>query len=679
LGHDTRDAIRRRIEALSREIARHDRLYYVLDRPELSDAEYDALFRELVALEEAHPELRLPESPTLRVGAPPAEGFASVEHRVPMLSLDNAQGAEELRAFDARVRRALGEERPVAYVAEPKLDGASLELVYEDGVLRVGSTRGDGRVGEDVTANLRVTGSIPLRIPVPGARGRRPVPARVSVRGEVALPVARFERLNEARLAAGLEPFANPRNAAAGSLRQLHDVDRARLRALEFRAYALGEGVPEGVTTQAGVLEALEGWGFLVSGEYAECPDVEAAIAYHERLLATRDRQPIEIDGSVVKVDPLELQKELGQVSRSPRWAIAVKFPPRQATTVVEAIEANVGRTGALTPVAKLAPVHVGGVTVTSASLHNQDEIERKDVRVGDTVLVQRAGDVIPQIVKVVLERRPARARRWHLPRRCPVCRAATVRLEGEVVTRCPNLDCPAQLKNNLRHLASRGALDVDGLGEKLIDQLVERGLVRRVSDLFDLDQAAFAGLERMGEKSAENLVAALERAKQTTLARFLIALGVRHVGEGVAELLASHFGDLDPLLAASREALEAVPGVGPTIAESVASFFADARNRAEVERLRERGVRWRKTEARRRGEGPLAGKTFVLTGTLAGMSRAEAKERILARGGKLSGSVSKKTDYVVAGAEPGTKLERARELGVDVLDEAGLAALLGD
>jgi DNA ligase (NAD+) len=678
LGHDTREAVRRRIEALCREIARHDHLYYALDRPELSDAEYDALFRELVELEQAHPDLRRPDSPTLRVGAPPAEGFATAVHRVPMLSLDNALDTEDLRAFDARVRRALGEERAVAYVGEPKLDGASVELVYEDGVLRVGSTRGDGREGEDVTANLRVTGSIPLRIPVPGARARRPVPARVSVRGEVALPVARFERLNEARLAAGLEPFANPRNAAAGSLRQLHEVDRARLRALEFRAYALGEGVPEGVSTQAEVLEALAGWGFLVSGEYAVCPDVEAAIAYHERLLAARDRQPIEIDGSVVKVNRLDLQAELGQVSRSPRWAIAVKFPPRQATTVVEAIEANVGRTGALTPVAKLAPVHVGGVTVTSASLHNQDEIERKDVRVGDTVLVQRAGDVIPQIVRVLPERRPPHARRWHLPRHCPVCRAETVRLEGEAVTRCPNLDCPAQLKNNLRHLASRGALDVDGLGEKLVDQLVERGLVQRVSDVFALDAETLAGLERMGEKSAENLVAALARAKQTTLARFLIALGIRHVGEGVAELLAGHFGDLDPLLAASREELEAVPGVGPTIAESVARFFADARNHAEVEKLRERGVRWPKAPARRRGEGPLAGKTFVLTGTLAGMSRADAKERIEARGGKVSGSVSKKTDYVVAGSDPGSKLERARELGVEVLDEAGLGALLG-
>ena len=678
MAKDTREAARRRIDFLVGEIARHDRLYYQDDLPEISDAEYDALFRELLALEAAHPELRLPDSPSQRVGAPPAEGFAEVRHRVPMLSLENAMDAEELRAFDERVRRALGEDGPIGYVAEPKLDGAGIELVYEDGVLAVGSTRGDGHVGEDVTANLRAARSIPLRIPAPGAERARPVPARVSVRGEVAIPVERFERLNARRVAEGLEPFANPRNAAAGSLRQLHDVDRGRLAALEFRAYALGEGVPPGVETQSGVLETLAGWGFRVSGASERCLGPEAVIAYHERLLASRDRQPIEIDGSVAKVDRLELQAELGQVSRSPRWAIAFKFPPRQATTRVLAIEAQVGRTGALTPVARLDPVHVGGVTVTSASLHNQDEVERKDVRVGDTVVVQRAGDVIPQIVAVVPERRPAGARPWRLPGRCPVCHAATVRLEGEAVTRCPNLDCPAQIKNNLLHLAHRGALDIEGLGEKLVDQIVEKKLVRRLSDLFALDRETLAGLERMGEKSAENLVARLERARETTLARFLVALGIRHVGEAVAELVAAHFGDLDPLLAADREQLEAIPGVGPTIAESLASFFADPRNREEVERLRAAGVRFERTAPSRRGEGPLAGRTYVLTGTLAGMSRAEAKGRIEALGGKVVGSVSKKTDALVAGAEPGSKLDRARELGVDVIDEAGLRELLG-
>jgi DNA ligase (NAD+) len=677
LAKDARESARRRIDHLVREIARHDRLYYVEDRPEISDAEYDGLFRELQELEAAHPELRRPDSPTGRVGAPPAEGFVPVRHRVPMLSLENAMNADELRAFDERVQRALGGEEAVEYVGEPKVDGASVELVYEGGVLAVGSTRGDGRVGEDVTANLRAIRSIPLRIPAPGTRRPRAVPARVSVRGEVAIPIARFERLNARRLAEGQEPFANPRNAAAGALRQLHDIDRARLAALEFRAYALAEGVPEGVATQAEVLEALVGWGFLPSGEWQVCADADAAIAYHERLLAARERSRIEIDGSVVKLNRLDLQAELGQVARSPRWAIAFKFPPQQATTQVLAIEANVGRTGALTPVAKLRPVHVGGVTVTSASLHNQDEIDRKDIRVGDTVMVQRAGDVIPQITMVVPGRRASGSRPWRLPSHCPVCKSATVRLEGEAVTRCPNLDCPAQLKNNLRHLASRGALDVEGLGEKLVDQLVERKLVSRLSDVFGLDRETLAGLERMGEKSAENLLASIDHARSTTLARFLVALGIRHVGEGVAELLAAHFGDLDPLLAADREALEAVPGVGPTIAESVASFFADRRNREEVERLRRAGLRWERVAQRRRGEGPLAGKTFVLTGTLAGLSRAEAKSRIEARGGKVAGSVSKSTDYVVAGAEPGSKLDRARELGVEVIDEARLGELL--
>jgi DNA ligase (NAD+) len=417
-----------------------------------------------------------------------------------------------------------------------------------------------------------------------------------------------------------------------------------------------------------------------VSPERQRCRGVDAVIEAHEALLARRHELPVEIDGSVVKVDRLRLQAELGVLSRSPRWAIAFKFPPSQETTVVLGIDVQVGRTGALTPVAKLRPVHVGGVTVSNASLHNQDEIERKDVRVKDTVVVQRAGDVIPQIVKVVKQKRPKGTRRFRLPKRCPVCRSETVRLDEEVVTRCPNLDCPAQLRNNLRHLASRGALDVEGLGDKLVEQLVEQGLVARLSDLFRLDKEAVLGLERMAEKSADNLIESLERARATTLARFLIALGIRHVGETIAELLAAHFGDLDPLLAASCEDLTAIEGVGPTIAESVTRFFADARNREEVEQLRALGLRWEKAEpAPPRGEGPLAEKTFVLTGTLEGMTRGEAKKRIEAAGGKVTSSVSKKTSYVVAGADPGSKLEKARELEVEVLDEAGLLALLGD
>ena len=664
---------RERIDELVDALNRHSRLYHLEDAPEISDAEYDRLFRELQDLESSHPELARADSPTRRVGAPPAEGFAEVPHRVPMLSLDNAMDADEMRAFDERVRRMLETESEVAYVVEPKLDGAGVELVYEGGRLAVAATRGDGRMGEDVTANLRHSYSVPLAL-------KGSAPERLSVRGEAVLPIARFERLNERRLARGLEAFANPRNAAAGSLRQLHDIDRDRLRALEFRAYTLGEGVPDGVETQAGILDALERWGFVVSPERVVCLGVEAVVAAHEELRARRDAFAVEIDGSVVKVDRLRLQAELGVLTRSPRWAIAYKFPPAQETTVVEKIEAQVGRTGALTPVAKLRPVHVGGVTVSNASLHNQDEIERKDVRVRDTVVVQRAGDVIPQVVKVVRSKRPKGTRRYRLPKRCPVCRAETVRLEEEAVTRCPNLDCPAQLKNNLRHLASRGALDIEGLGAKLVEQLVERGLVTRLSDVFDLDREALASLDRMAEKSASNVVEGIEKARSTTLARFLIALGIRHVGETVAQLLARHFGDLDPLLAASREQLEAIEGIGPTIAESVFRFFADPRNASEVERLRALGLRWEKSApAAPRGEGPLAGCTFVLTGSLEDMTRSEARRRIEERGGKVTSSVSKKTSYVVAGADPGSKLDKARELEVEVLDRAGLEKLLND
>jgi len=674
---ESREARRRaeaRIAELAQAVDRANRLYYQEDRPELSDAEYDRLLRELQELEGRYPELRRPDSPTRRVGAPPAAGFRAVTRRVPMLSLENAMDEAEMRAFDERVRRVLATDSAVEYAGEPKLDGAGVELVYADGELEVGSTRGDGRTGEDVTANLRHVWNIPLALR--GRKGGRP--GRVSVRGEVVLPLAAFRRLNEARAARDEEPFANPRNAAAGALRQLHDVDLRRLGALEFRAYAIAEGAPASVRTQMDVLDQLAEWGFTVSPECAQCDDASAAIAYHAKLLAQRERLPIEVDGTVFKVNRLDLQAEIGELPRSPRWAIAFKFPPQQERTRVEAIEVQVGRTGALTPVAKLRPVLVGGVTVSSASLHNQDEVDRKDVREGDTVVVQRAGDVIPQIVEVVKAKRPAHARPFRLPEHCPGCSAATVRLEGEAVTRCPNLDCPAQLKNNVLHFASREALDIDGLGEKIVDQLVGQRLVKRPSDVFGLDSETLAGLDRMGEKSAANLAEALSRAKETSLVRVLIALGIRHVGAGVAQLLADHFGDLPALVEASREELEAVPGVGPTIAESVARFFADRHNRAEVERLRSLGVRWPKAAPGRARTGPLAGKTLVLTGGLATMTREEAKERIAAAGGHVASSVSKKTDFVVAGEDPGTKLARARELGVRVIDEAELSRLLG-
>ncbi len=665
------------MRALVDDLNRHLRLYYQLDAPEISDAEYDRRYRELEALERELGTV-LPDSPTRRVGAPPAEGFAPAEHRVPMLSLDNAMDEEEMRAFAERVAKQLDRAGAVAFVGEPKLDGAGVELVYEDGELAVGATRGDGRTGEDVTANLRQLGSVPLSLK--GAR--RELAGRISVRGEVMLPLAAFQRLNKSRAARELESFVNPRNAAAGSLRQLHEVDLERLRSLEFRAYALGEGVPERVTRQSQILERLEGWGFATSPDWRVCADLDAAVAYYRELLARRHALAMEIDGAVFKVDELALQRDLGELARVPRWAIAYKFPAQQETTVVLDIFPSVGRTGAVTPVAKLRPVFVGGVTVSNASLHNQDEIDRKDVRVGDTVVIQRAGDVIPQIVSVVLAKRRADAAPYKLPRECPVCGTALVRAEGDAVTRCPSRACPAKIKNRLLHLAGRGALDVDGLGEKLVAQLLERGLVPTLPDVFALDEATLAGLERMGEKSAANLVAELARAKQTTLPRFLVALGIPEVGENVAELLASHFGDLDPLMAATPEELTAVEGVGPVIAEKVARFFADETHREEVARFRALGVRWPAIARRAPGaaaEGLLAGKTFVLTGTLPTLSRAEAEVRIEAAGGKVTGSVSKKTSYVVAGEEAGSKLRKAEELKVPVIDEAGLLALLGD
>ena len=668
-----RSIAKRRIDWLISEITRHDSLYYLRDQPEIADSEYDHLRRELADLEGAWPELVRPDSPTQRVGALAGDAsFAPFEHRVPMLSLDNAMDEAEFCAFDERIRRLLGSESPVEYVAELKLDGAAVELVYEDGVLAAGATRGDGRIGEDVTANLRHVLSIPQSIAAAQA------PPRASIRGEVVLPLRAFRRLNRLREERGDDPFVNPRNAAAGSLRQREDVDIERLRSLEFRAYAIAEGLPAEVATQAATLDVLRAWGFLVSAECEVCADLDAALAFYRRVLEARNALPIEVDGAVFKLNRIAAQQEVGSLPRAPRWAIAFKFPPQQATTVIEAIDVQVGRTGALTPVAKLAPVFVGGVTVSNASLHNQDEVERKDVRVGDTVVVQRAGDVIPQIVSVVTAERRRGARRWRMPRRCPVCDSEAVRLEGEAVTRCPNLDCPAQLANNVRHFASRTAFDIEGLGEKLVQQLVAQGRVARLSDVFRLDAETLAGLERMGEKSAANRVAALARARSTTFARFLYALGIRHVGAGVAELLAAHFGgDLAALMGADAEQLEAIEGVGPTIAESLVRFFADARNRREIEDLVELGVTWPRGEPRRRGEGPLAGKTFVLTGTLPNLTRDEAKRRIEDAGGKVVASVSKKTTYVVAGAEPGGKLAKAAELEIPVLDEAGLVALL--
>ena len=675
---------RARAESLAEEIRHHDALYFQDDSPELTDAAYDVLRRELIDLETRFPSLQTPASPTQHVGAAPAGAFATAKHRSPMLSLDNAMTEDEMRAFDARVAKGLGDGAAggVGYVAEPKLDGSGIELIYENGRFVKGLTRGDGQTGEDVTANLGYLASIPKRL----ASGARPKVA--SVRGEIVLPLAAFESLNTARIEREQRPFENPRNAAAGSLRQIHDIDQERLRSLEFRAYALAEGRPRACKKQSEVLEVLRDWGFIVSPEVQPCRGIDEVISYHEKLLGLRGQLPVEIDGTVFKIDRLSQQNELGSLARAPRWAIAFKFPPEQAETVLEGIDIQVGRTGALTPVARLRPVRVGGVTVSNASLHNQDELERKDLRIGDRIVIQRAGDVIPQVVRVRLDLRHEalaeglRLERPTAPTHCPICSTPAVRLEGEAITRCANIDCPAQLKNNLRHLAGRGALDIDGLGQKLVDQLVEAELVTRLSDLFALELDQLAGLERMADKSANNLIASLERARQTTLPRFLIALGIRHVGATIAELLADHFGTVEGLLAGEEIEIAAIEGIGPIIAESVARFLQDASNREEIKRFGKLGVVIESMPSpglasNAKGSGPLDDLIFVLTGTLS-QPRGEWKARIEAAGGKVTASVSRKTSYVVAGSDPGSKVTKASKLGIEVLDEAGLADLLG-
>jgi DNA ligase (NAD+) len=677
-GRQADDAIRARIDALRREIEEHNYRYYVLDAPTIPDAEYDRLFRELQALEAAHPELVTPDSPTQRVGAAPASAFRQVTHRQPMLSLNNAFSDEEVAAFDRRVREGLGHPADdIEYAAEPKFDGLAVNLTYENGVLVQGATRGDGYTGEDVTANLRTIRSIPLGL----AGDTRP--ALLEVRGEVIMLHRDFERLNQEQRGRGEKEFVNPRNAAAGSLRQL-DPRVTASRRLHFFAYGIGacEGCPPWETHDA-VMRALAGMRFPVSGERAVARGLDGLLGYFRHIGALRPRLPFDIDGVVYKVNSLADQERLGYVSRAPRWALAHKFPAEEALTVVEDIIVQVGRTGALTPVAKLRPVFVGGVTVSHATLHNQDEIDRKDVRIGDTVYVRRAGDVIPEIVAVVLEKRPhPPPPRFDILERypvCPVCGSRVVRLPGEAVARCTGgLYCPAQRKQSLLHFASRRAMDIDGLGEKLVDQLVDQGLVKTPVDLYRLDVPTLARLERMGEKSAQKLIAAIDRSRHTTLARFIYALGIRNVGEATARDLAHHFGSLDALMNADEAALMAVPDIGPVVAESIRQFFAEPHNRQVIAGLRRVGVTWpERREASARTA--LTGKTFVLTGTLASMTRDEARERIEAAGGRVSASVSKKTDYVVAGSEPGSKLARARELGVPVLDEAGFLALLGE
>ncbi|MFZ3161635.1 MAG: NAD-dependent DNA ligase LigA [Rhodoferax sp.] len=658
----------------------HAHRYYVLDAPTLPDAEYDRLFRELQALEARHPELITPDSPTQRVGGKPLDQFAQVRHAVPMLSIrtetdTEASGAEH---FDARIRRELGlspTDPAIDYVAEPKFDGLAMNLRYEQGVLVQAATRGDGEVGEEVTQNIRTIGQIPLRLPLDA-------PTVLEVRGEVYLRRDDFEALNEKQRLAGQKTFVNPRNAAAGAVRQL-DPAIAAQRPLSFYAYGLGAVTPPEAggpvwQTHFEMMQTLKSWGFPVS-ELVQCAQgAPGLVAYYDAMGRRRDGLGFDIDGVVYKVNSLALQRQLGFVTREPRWAVAHKFPAQEMLTTVLAIDVQVGRTGKLTPVAKLAPVFVGGVTVTNATLHNEDEARRKDVRVGDTVVVRRAGDVIPEVVSVLPDKRVDAPAPFTMPRQCPVCGSAAVREEGEADYRCTGgLFCSAQRKQAILHFAQRRAVEIEGLGDKLVDQLVDAGIINTLPDLYRLGFTALANLARMADKSAQNILDALEKSKQTTLPRFLFGLGIRHVGEATAKALARHFGRLDAIMDASEDELLAVADVGPIVAQSIRTFFDQAHNREVVEQLRACGVTWPEGEPAPVAAQPLSGQTFVLTGTLPTLSREEAKALIEAAGGKVAGSVSKKTSYVVAGAEAGSKLDRARELGVAVLDEDQLKELL--
>ncbi|MHB8994399.1 MAG: NAD-dependent DNA ligase LigA [Armatimonadota bacterium] len=644
--------------------------YYVLDQPTISDAEYDRLLAELTELETDNPELITPDSPTQRVGAAARSELGAVQHSLPMMSLQSIFSEAELRTFDDQCRKEA--EGPVQYWAEPKFDGLAVELVYINGMLDIAATRGDGITGENVTENVRTIKQVPLRL------RRGTLPQRLEVRGEIYMRIADFEALNERRAAAGEPLFANPRNAAAGSLRQLDSAITAS-RPLAMFAYDIGLHDDLDFDRQEDVIAALRRWGLPINERVRLCDSIDELLAYHAEMIERRDDLPYEIDGVVIKVNDRALQEQMGARSRSPRWAVAFKFPPRQETTVIDSILPSVGRTGAITPIAMLQPVHIGGVTVSRASLHNQDEIDRKDIREGDMVLVQRAGDVIPQVVMVITDKRPEGTVPYHLPANCPVCGTPVVREEGEAVTKCPSVDCPAQMEGRIEHYASRAALDIEGLGEKWAGILTSRGMVRHLYDLYYLTKDQLVSLERMGEKSADNLLAAIEKSKGTTLARFIYGLGIMHVGGTVAQLLADAFCDMRAIMDASREQLEAVAGIGPEIAGQVRDFFDQEQNREVVEKLLEAGVN-PKCPARPTllSEG-FAGKTFVLTGTLENFTREQATEAIVSRGGKVTGSVSKKTDYVVAGADPGSKLTKAQDLGVTVLDEEGFVGLLGE
>ncbi|MDT8403015.1 NAD-dependent DNA ligase LigA [Sulfuriflexus sp.] len=661
---------KRRAAELHEQLNYHNYRYYVLDNPEIPDAEYDRMLRELQELEARYPTLRSADSPTQRVGGEAQAAFTEVRHEVPMLSLGNVFSTEELEDFDRRCRQTLDVDE-IEYLAEPKIDGLAISLLYEDGVLVRGATRGDGATGEDVTHNVKTIGAIPLRLSGQG------IPRRLEVRGEIYMPKKGFEELNQRQRMNNAKPFANPRNAAAGSLRQL---DSSITASRPLTMYCYGVGVIEGVRlpeTHHATLEQLRDWGLRVSDEPAIVKGVEGCEAYYQRLLERRDALDYEIDGIVYKVNRYEQQQVLGFVSRAPRWAIAYKFPAQEEMTKLIAVEWQVGRTGALTPVARLEPVLVGGVMVSNATLHNVDEIRRKDVRLGDTVVVRRAGDVIPEVVSSVKSERKKGARQLKVPAKCPECGSEVVRVEGEAVARCSGgLFCPAQRKESIKHFASRRAMDIDGLGDKLVEQLVDAGMIHDVADLYSLTVEQLAGMERMGAKSADNLIAALEKSKQTTLPRFIFALGIREVGEATARNLAMHFGNLHAIIEATEEQLESVPDVGPVVAKNIAAFDHQPHNREVIKKLIEAGVFWEEIEPEAAGEQPLAGKSIVLTGTLS-LPRNEIKDKLQKLGAKVSGSVSKKTACVIAGADAGSKLAKAEALGVPVVDEEALKKLL--
>jgi len=663
------EVIKKRVEKIREEIEYHNTLYYVLDQPEISDAQYDRLLRELEKFEGEYPELRSPNSPTQRVGALPLEAFEIVRHTLPMLSLANAFDETEARDFDKRVKKFLGSSANIAYVAEPKLDGLAVELVYERGQFVVGSTRGDGVNGENITQNLRTIKTIPLQL----IRKEIPVPERLEVRGEVIIQLKKFKELNRKREETGESLFANPRNAAAGSVRQLDSKITAE-RPLEIYCYGLGEVRGKSFKTHWEILQTLPKWGFRTNPNIQKCQNLDEVLKYYDKMNEKRETLPYEIDGIVMKVDRLDLQTRLGEISRSPRWALAFKFQPKQETTKILDIIVQVGRTGALTPVALMEPVKVGGVEVSRATLHNQDEIDKKDVRISDTVVIQRAGDVIPEVVQVVTSKRKGTEKKFKMPAKCPVCGAEVIK--EEAIHRCIGLDCPAQLKGRIKHFASKRAMDIEGLGVKLIDQLVDKGLIKDVADIYYIKKEELIELERMADKSAKNIIDAIEKSKTKPLSKFLYALGIRHVGETTAEDLAGRFLRLDDFFHLSEEDLMEIEGIGPEVAASVHQFFGDKKNKESIELLKKAGVKVIEPKAKEKGK--LAGKTFVFTGTLKVFGRDEARNIVESLGGMTTSSVSKKVDFVVVGEDPGSKSDKAKELGIKILTEEEFKKMIG-